>query len=92
MVVNGRMVHCASPAAFGLMLVFAAEVPGLCQDLTAGGRNRRKWNTRMRAVRVVRLKIAPKASLPMHDEDPPYDRDRVLPKPDDGPPSDGKPD
>jgi hypothetical protein len=32
----------------------------------------------------------PKDPIPMH-EDPPYDRDRLLPKPDYGPPSDGEP-
>jgi hypothetical protein len=32
----------------------------------------------------------PSDPIPMH-EDPPYDRDRLLPKPDYGPPSDGEP-
>ena len=49
------------------MLLFAAALPALCQDLVAVAPQAAKVEYEDARVRVVRLRIAPKASLPMHD-------------------------
>jgi quercetin dioxygenase-like cupin family protein len=49
------------------MLLLSAALPALCQDLVAIAPQAAKVEYEDAHVRVVRLQIAPKASLPMHD-------------------------
>ena len=51
---------------FGLIALSAA-IPALCQDLVAVAPQAAKVEYEDARVRVVRLRIAPNASLPMHD-------------------------
>lgn len=50
-----------------MMFLLTAALPALCQDLVAIAPQAAKVEYEDARVRVVRLQIAPKASLPMHD-------------------------
>jgi hypothetical protein len=54
-------------AAFSAILLLSATLPSLCQDLVAVAPQAAKVEYEDARVRVVRLRIAPKTSLPMHD-------------------------
>ncbi len=54
-------------SAFGLMLLVAVALPALCQDLVTVAPHAVEVVFENARVRVVRLRIAPQASLPMHE-------------------------
>jgi quercetin dioxygenase-like cupin family protein len=59
------MMHCAKTLASAVLFCFA--IPAFCQDLVAVAPKNAKVEYEDARVRVVRLKIAPNETLPMHD-------------------------